>query len=97
VLALGGVLYGTTTWSGNGPGGGAYAVEPDGKYLWSRNFKGRYNGYNPKGGLTSLNGVLYGTMSEGGGLENGAFIPAGTCCLRSCLNRPTLWFRRACR
>ncbi len=67
VLSLGGILYGTTTWTGSDPGGGAYALEPDGKYLWSRIFKGPYNGYDPRGGLTSLKGVLYGTMSEGGG------------------------------
>lgn len=78
VLAFGGVLYGTTTWTGNDPGGGAYAVEPDGKYLWSRKFKGRYNGYNPQGGLTSLNGVLFGTMSEGGGFDDGAFYRVTT-------------------
>jgi uncharacterized repeat protein (TIGR03803 family) len=78
VLAFGGVLYGTTTWTGDDPGGGAYAVEPDGKYLWSRNFNGRYNGYDPEGGLTSLNGVLYGTMSEGGGLDDGAFYRVTT-------------------
>jgi uncharacterized repeat protein (TIGR03803 family) len=78
VLGLGGVLYGTTTWTGSRPGGGAYAVEPDGKYLWSRTFKGRYNGYNPKGGLTNLNGVLYGTMSEGSGFHNGAFYRVTT-------------------
>jgi uncharacterized repeat protein (TIGR03803 family) len=78
VLALGGVLYGTTTWTGDDPGGGAYAIEPNGKFLWSRNFKGRYNGYNPQGGLTSLNGVLYGTMSEGGALDDGGFYRVTT-------------------
>ena len=79
VLALGGVLYGTTTWTGNDPGGGAYAIEADGKFLWNRNFKGRYNGYNPQGGLTSLHDVLYGTMSEGGGgLDGGAFYRVTT-------------------
>jgi uncharacterized repeat protein (TIGR03803 family) len=79
VLALGGVLYGTTAWTGSDPGGGAYAISPDGTYLWSRNFKGRYNGYDPEGGLTSLNGVLYGTMSKGGGAQDaGAFYRVTT-------------------
>ena len=72
------MLYGTTTSTGSDPGGGAYAVEPGGKYLWSRNFKGRYNGYDPKGGLTSLNGALYGTMSEGSSSYDGAFYRVTT-------------------
>jgi uncharacterized repeat protein (TIGR03803 family) len=78
VLALGGVLYGTTTQTGSDPGGGAYAVEPDGKYLWSRTFKGRHNGYNPKGGLTNYKDALYGTMSEGGSADGGAFYRVTT-------------------
>jgi uncharacterized repeat protein (TIGR03803 family) len=73
LLAINDVLYGTS--SEGARHGAIFAIKTDGTELWRYLFKGPYNGRNPRGGLTDLDGVLYGTTYVGGNphLESGAF------------------------
>jgi uncharacterized repeat protein (TIGR03803 family) len=73
LLANNDVLYGTSAQGAKY--GGIFAVKTDGTEVWKYLFKGSYNGRNPRGGLTDLDGVLYGTTYIGGNpySENGAF------------------------
>lgn len=71
LLALHGKLFGTTTDGGRrgcyqGGCGTAFSLTTSGEKHVLYRFKGGYDGANPKAGLISDHGVLYGTTSEGG-------------------------------
>lgn len=75
LIALNGVLYGTTVVGGNGTcrnGAGfligcgiVYSITTSGQETVLYNFQGGQDGAFP-GGLTAVNGVLYGTTQQGG-------------------------------
>jgi uncharacterized repeat protein (TIGR03803 family) len=71
LVALDGVLYGTTSGGGGGclheaGCGTVFAVTTSGKRLWVYHFKGGTGGITPSGGLVLLDGKLYGTTTNGG-------------------------------
>ncbi len=66
LIALDGMLYGTTTNGGTHNGGTVFEVSTSGKERVLYSFKGGADGAGPVGSLVALNGVLYGT-TEGGG------------------------------
>lgn len=67
LTAIHGVLYGALPNSAGNANGAIYSVDPStgtGTILYT--FKGAPDGAVPVGGLTALNGVLYGTTVTGG-------------------------------
>jgi len=71
LVALNGVLYGTTSGGGRGCAkeagcGTVFAVTTSGKKRWVYHFKGGADGMTPSGGLLLFDGMLYGTTSSGG-------------------------------
>ena len=79
LLYVKGVLYGTTFFGG-GSGcnfrgcGTVYKIDPSGNESIVYAFKGGSDGSNPDAGLIDLNGMLYGTTSEGGGSNNNGTV-----------------------
>jgi uncharacterized repeat protein (TIGR03803 family) len=73
LIAMKGVLYGTTLWGGeacsaSGLGcGTVFAVDLNGKEKVIYRFKGGNDGIGPTGVLADVNGGLYGTTQDGGG------------------------------
>jgi uncharacterized repeat protein (TIGR03803 family) len=69
-----GVFYGTTTQGGAGKRGGGtvFEVRNDDKERVLHSFTGRPDGLTPAGGVTTLNGSLYGTTAGGGKADSGA-------------------------
>lgn len=75
-LNVNGSLYGTTAWGGGGTCsfavtrfvgcGTIYALTTSGDETVPHRFVGGSDGENPKGDLIDVNGVLYGTTSQGG-------------------------------
>ena len=74
-----GMLYGTTFFGG-GSGcnfrgcGTIFKVDPSGTEGIVYAFKGGSDGSNPAAGLIELNGMLYGTTSQGGGSSNNGTV-----------------------
>lgn len=72
LLALDGVLYGTTATGGpqrsnRAYDGTVYAFDPStGKHQVLYFFKGGADGSSPSGSLVAMNGILYGTTQTGG-------------------------------
>ncbi|HEY2473530.1 MAG TPA: choice-of-anchor tandem repeat GloVer-containing protein [Candidatus Cybelea sp.] len=67
LIAIGGVLYGTTPFGGLGYGYGTiFSLTTSGERHVLYDFKGLSDGIEPYGGLVSLGGVLYGTTIAGG-------------------------------
>lgn len=70
LIAVNGVLYGTTFSGGTGCGGYGcgtiFEVNTSGTERVLYDFKDSPDGANPQAGLIALNGTLYGTTSEGG-------------------------------
>jgi uncharacterized repeat protein (TIGR03803 family) len=66
--AMGNTLYGTTQYGGGPfPGNGTiFALSASGAERVVYRFKGGADGSVPSGGLTPLNGLLYGTTQRGG-------------------------------
>lgn len=79
LLYSNGALYGTTASggisSGNCPSpcGTVFKLSPAGQETVLYRFKGGNDGAIPLAGLTSLNGLFYGTTEEGGGYHASAF------------------------
>lgn len=67
LIALQGVLYGTTSsGGGNSDDGTVFKIARDGKERVIHRFKGRSDGADPEGGLLAVKGTLYGTTFAGG-------------------------------
>jgi uncharacterized repeat protein (TIGR03803 family) len=85
LVALNGVLYGTTQAGGSGSGcntyngtcGTVFGVSTSGKETMLYSFKGGADGEIPVAGLIVVNGELYGTTQEGGGATGSGFGPYG--------------------
>ena len=83
LLAYGGALYGTT-FSGGGPTGSGtvFAANTDGTRNVLYRFEGTQHGSQPVAGLVAVNGILYGSTTEGGDQYGGygvifSITPAG--------------------
>jgi uncharacterized repeat protein (TIGR03803 family) len=69
LLPLGGRFYGTTGLGGGANSAGTvFSVTPTGEEHIVHAFTGDSDGGSPAAGLTSFNGVLYGTTAAGGGV-----------------------------
>ncbi|HEX3369692.1 MAG TPA: choice-of-anchor tandem repeat GloVer-containing protein [Candidatus Cybelea sp.] len=67
LTAVNGQLYGTTEAQGVHSGGTVFSITTAGKEIVLHDFGGNPDGANPTdGGLTDVNGMLYGTTSVGG-------------------------------
>jgi uncharacterized repeat protein (TIGR03803 family) len=80
LLNVAGELYGTTEGGGSASCacGTVFKVNKSGKESVVYNFAGSPDGVGPTAGLTAMNGVLYGTTTEGGaGAECNS--PSGAC------------------
>lgn len=67
LINVDGTLYGTTQFGGTYDNGGTvFSVTPSGSVKVLYSFAGGVDGFNPSGGLTLLNGVLFGTTVNGG-------------------------------
>jgi uncharacterized repeat protein (TIGR03803 family) len=85
LIAGDGVLYGTTSWGGNGncPGasgfgcGAVFKITPTGKLTVLHRFDDQ-DGAFPLAGLIEVNGILYGTTDEGGTGGNGTVFELTT-------------------
>jgi len=73
---LGGTFYGTTAFSGNGSGT-VYSVTPNGNQQVLYSFSGN-DGAVPQGDLAVMNGLLYGTTSQGGAYQDGTVFSIST-------------------
>jgi uncharacterized repeat protein (TIGR03803 family) len=65
LIPLKDTLYGTTAKGGTNGLGTVFSVTKGGKESMLYSFRGRNDGYQPLGGLTVHNGVLYGTTYYG--------------------------------
>jgi uncharacterized repeat protein (TIGR03803 family) len=78
LVALNGMLYGTTSQGGSGSGcatyngtcGTVFEVSTSGKERVLYSFKGGTDGEVPVAGLVAVNGELYGTTYAGGGAKS---------------------------
>lgn len=76
LLAVNGVLYGTTWFGGGGACadyrgcGTVFSMKTSGKERVLHSFKGAPDGYNPGGGLFYEGSELYGTTVAGGNSTN---------------------------
>jgi uncharacterized repeat protein (TIGR03803 family) len=66
LIALNGLLYGTTTVGGASDDGIVFEVDASGKERVLYSFEGGEDGAYPRAGLLVVDGTLYGTTSEGG-------------------------------
>jgi uncharacterized repeat protein (TIGR03803 family) len=71
LTAVNGTLYGTTYYGGSGKCGGygcgaVFKITPSGTESVLYSFNGNPDGEYPVGGLTDVNGTLYGTTTTGG-------------------------------
>lgn len=76
-----GVLYGTTSSGGacgNGVCGAVFKITTSGKETVLYAFKGGTDGFGPAGGLTDVDGTLYGTTEYGGELSGDCPGSCGT-------------------
>ena len=71
LIAVNGVLYGTTYAGGYYNYGTAYSIGTDGKEKVLHSFGGGFDASAPEGSLVELNGVLYGTTYRGGANNDG--------------------------
>lgn len=70
LVAVKGVLYGTTSTGGKRGNGTVFAVSASGNEHVLYSFKGGTDGANPYAGLVKLKGLLYGTTRYGGGYRS---------------------------
>ncbi|HEX4157814.1 MAG TPA: choice-of-anchor tandem repeat GloVer-containing protein [Rhizomicrobium sp.] len=71
LVAVKGVLYGTTEEGGSTGDGVVFAIDPKtGTETVLHTFSGA-DGNLPKAGLTAVNGILYGTTARGGAYDGG--------------------------
>lgn len=70
LIAVNGVLFGTTDFGGRGrprdANGTVFSLTPSGEEHVLYSFKGGANGANPNAGLIDVHGVFYGTTRGGG-------------------------------
>jgi len=66
LIAVGSMLYGTTSEGGTSGSGTVFAVSPAGVEKVIYSFKGGSDGQYPYANLLDLNGTLYGTTYQGG-------------------------------
>jgi uncharacterized repeat protein (TIGR03803 family) len=66
LVAVHGMLYGTTNFGGAHSSGTVFSITPDGKEHILYSFKGFTDGSGLNGGLVFLNGQLFGTTAFGG-------------------------------
>lgn len=66
LIAVNGLLYGTTGFGGANNFGTVFDVSTSGKESALYSFKGGKDGVEPTAALVATNGTLYGTASEGG-------------------------------
>ena len=66
LIALNGLLYGTTNVGGASDDGIVFEVDASGKERVLYSFEGGEDGAYPRAGLLVVDGTLYGTTSEGG-------------------------------
>lgn len=78
LLALNGMLYGTTAYGGAGDFGSVFSVGPKGKERVIYSFGNSPDGLDPQAGLIAANGRLYGTTAWGGAYEGGTVFGVST-------------------
>jgi uncharacterized repeat protein (TIGR03803 family) len=81
LTAYNGSLYGATAAGGSSQCGGCgtiFRVSSSGAEHLVYRFTGGANGYGPNGGLTVLQGILYGTTFGGGSHDNGTVFSLTT-------------------
>jgi uncharacterized repeat protein (TIGR03803 family) len=79
LIAVGGLLYGTTSSGGTANAGTVFAVNPaTGAETVVYSFKMGNDGAYPNAGLISLGKMLYGTTSYGGPSDNGTVFALNT-------------------
>lgn len=77
--ALGGLLYGTTSWGGTANHGTIFSLDrTTGIEHVLHSFQGGADGGMPMAGLTAVGNTLYGTTSTGGGVSACGQIGCGT-------------------
>ena len=73
------VLYGTTSSGGANNYGTVFEIGPDGSnYNVLYSFQGGADGAYPFGGITEMNGTLYGTTQQGGSQNKGTVFAIAT-------------------
>ena len=73
------VLYGTTSSGGANNDGTVFEIGPDGSnYTVLYSFQGGADGAYPFGGITVMNGTLYGTTQQGGSHNKGTVFAITT-------------------
>jgi uncharacterized repeat protein (TIGR03803 family) len=83
LIAVKGVLYGTTSGFGESENGTVFAITTAGKERVLHTFRGRNgtrltDGANPDAGLIAMNGFLYGTTSGGDTRNTGTVFEVST-------------------
>ncbi|MGA8324791.1 MAG: choice-of-anchor tandem repeat GloVer-containing protein [Candidatus Cybelea sp.] len=79
LIAVNGMLYGTTKGGGTANKGTVFEVSTSGIEHVVHSFRGYpHDGQNPSAALISLHGKLYGTTSEGGSSAKGAIFTITT-------------------
>lgn len=73
LVALHGVLYGTTQNSGTGGMGATFSLTRTGQEATVWSFRGGRDGETPAAGVTAAQGVLYGSTDSGGGTVGDCF------------------------
>jgi uncharacterized repeat protein (TIGR03803 family) len=74
LIAVNGVLYGTTAGGGVNNDGTVFAMSTSGTEKILHSFGSGTDGSSPEAGLIDVNGTLYGTTSRGGGASNGGTV-----------------------
>ncbi len=85
LIDVNGTLYGTTALGGDGPGcasglycGTVFSVTTSGQFKLLHNFGKGADGSLPQAPLLNVNGVLYGTTTRGGELNEGTVFSVTT-------------------
>ena len=78
LIAVNGVLYGTTRYGGKNDNGSVFKVTTSGAEHILHSFGGTPDAANPVTGLTAVNGTLYGTTEYGGKNNLGAVFKVTT-------------------
>jgi uncharacterized repeat protein (TIGR03803 family) len=73
LLALDGMLYGTTAGGGSRGAGTVFEITASGKERVLYTFKGGSDGAGPSASLTGIGGMLYGTTAVGGSSSCGGY------------------------
>ncbi|HLY03890.1 MAG TPA: choice-of-anchor tandem repeat GloVer-containing protein [Candidatus Cybelea sp.] len=71
LIAVNGILYGTSPNGGSDSDGTVFSLTTAGSVHVLHNFTGGSDGSSPNGGVTALHGVFYGTTMSGGAYNSG--------------------------